>query len=384
MKRIKFILLIILTYHAMANKNISEVNYEFPIKFQTDGTATFFYHIQNNIELPANNIQSLKTNIDKAFSLLTKKTCITFQSVSNNSSLKKTIFRLNHWCSASLEMQRGELLFAINVNHSCISKEILQRLIYLNINMIMKTKKCLLENPHLISGLIFEENIYDFISLCVFFDPHEAELMITNYNLIEFIFLIRTKRKSIKSKDLKQKDYSKIFSFRDLKYINEKICKNTCKTEPPLECKNGGYVNPKNCTECLCPSFYTGKLCGNYTKPKRQDYCGRQSLKVSSVPATKILNLGVECFYRIEPSINKKIVLTFKPITQLYWDCNYDKLLEIQYLKDKTVDGVMPCGNITSFNITGTINSSLFIYHDSMASMKPMVYIKYTEVGEED
>uniref|UniRef100_A0A0K0FQT8 EGF-like domain-containing protein n=1 Tax=Strongyloides venezuelensis TaxID=75913 RepID=A0A0K0FQT8_STRVS len=377
MKRIKFIFFIILPYLAMAKKRkILQDDYGFPIKTLRNGTVILYYHIQDNIE-------SLENNINKAFSFLNRKTCIIFQKVSDNSSLNKTIIRSSDKCSASLEIKNRKLLFAINVNHSCINKEILQRLIYLNFNMIVKTKKCILENQPYMRGPIFDDRIYDFIYRCVFFDPYEAELMITNYNLIEFIFLIKPKRKGIKSKDLKQKDYSKIFSFRDLKYINENVCKNTCKNPPLPQCENGGYVNPKNCTECLCPFFYTGKSCEKYETPKRQDYCGRQLLKVSSVYATKILNLEVECFYRIIPSINKKIVLTFQTNTQFYWNCSNYKLLEIKYIRDKTIDGVMPCGNITSFNITGIKNSSVLLYHDKISAIDPIVYIKYMEVGED-
>ncbi|GMS99251.1 hypothetical protein PENTCL1PPCAC_21426, partial [Pristionchus entomophagus] len=48
--------------------------------------------------------------------------------------------------------------------------------------------------------------------------------------------------------------------FNDWKMINIHYkCSEVCTT--PLECYNGGYRNSRECSQCVCPQFYTGDQC---------------------------------------------------------------------------------------------------------------------------
>ncbi|KAL3098202.1 hypothetical protein niasHS_002038 [Heterodera schachtii] len=49
-------------------------------------------------------------------------------------------------------------------------------------------------------------------------------------------------------------------SFRDSAIINHIYCGDNCKGKKN-ECQNGGYLNPKQCDECLCPEGYGGAHC---------------------------------------------------------------------------------------------------------------------------
>ncbi|KAL3098195.1 hypothetical protein niasHS_002031 [Heterodera schachtii] len=49
-------------------------------------------------------------------------------------------------------------------------------------------------------------------------------------------------------------------SFRDSAIINHIYCGDNCKGKKN-ECQNGGYLNPKQCNECLCPEGYGGAHC---------------------------------------------------------------------------------------------------------------------------
>uniref|UniRef100_A0A183BVM8 Metalloendopeptidase n=1 Tax=Globodera pallida TaxID=36090 RepID=A0A183BVM8_GLOPA len=49
-------------------------------------------------------------------------------------------------------------------------------------------------------------------------------------------------------------------SFKDTAIINRIYCNDTCKEKN--WCLNGGYLNPNNCSKCLCPDGFTGTYCG--------------------------------------------------------------------------------------------------------------------------
>ncbi|UMM33531.1 hypothetical protein L5515_006972 [Caenorhabditis briggsae] len=50
----------------------------------------------------------------------------------------------------------------------------------------------------------------------------------------------------------------RVVSFLDIKMLNEHY---TCSCPSSLNCANGGYTNPSNCTVCICPWGFGGTLC---------------------------------------------------------------------------------------------------------------------------
>ena len=48
----------------------------------------------------------------------------------------------------------------------------------------------------------------------------------------------------------------------------EDICDDTPWVPP--ECRNGGYQNPNNCSECLCPEGYSAPSCDHVEKGEMQ------------------------------------------------------------------------------------------------------------------
>ncbi|EYB81875.1 hypothetical protein Y032_0372g153 [Ancylostoma ceylanicum] len=56
---------------------------------------------------------------------------------------------------------------------------------------------------------------------------------------------------------------SPMISFIDLSLINEHYnCKRICtKTRNPAKCENGGFPHPRDCSKCICPGGYGGRLC---------------------------------------------------------------------------------------------------------------------------
>ena len=52
-------------------------------------------------------------------------------------------------------------------------------------------------------------------------------------------------------------------SFNDVRSINAAYCSDICDTNLP--CENGGYQDPKNCSQCICPDLYSGTFCEETT-----------------------------------------------------------------------------------------------------------------------
>ncbi|KAL6740949.1 hypothetical protein Aduo_014252 [Ancylostoma duodenale] len=65
----------------------------------------------------------------------------------------------------------------------------------------------------------------------------------------------------------RQSDYqetmgSDMVAFYDVSMMNEHYnCKVRCNTGNNAQCQNGGFANPNDCSVCICPSGYGGKLC---------------------------------------------------------------------------------------------------------------------------
>uniref|UniRef100_A0A0N5B927 EGF-like domain-containing protein n=1 Tax=Strongyloides papillosus TaxID=174720 RepID=A0A0N5B927_STREA len=187
-------------------------------------------------------------------------------------------------------------------------------------------------------------------------------------NSISYSYEKFKKLDSITPTDLDQIDYSKIFFFSDLKVLNEKICKDSCK-KPKTKCKNYGIINPNGCKNCICPHYYEGKNCETTKKGEFPKICGTEYLKASSRTRTKTLNLDAktECFYRIKPSSNnKKVVVTFKPHVQNLSTYCGGKNFEINYYKDKSKTGVWPCGDLKKFTIKGSKGATVSIYSSNI------------------
>uniref|UniRef100_A0A0N5B928 EGF-like domain-containing protein n=1 Tax=Strongyloides papillosus TaxID=174720 RepID=A0A0N5B928_STREA len=200
---------------------------------------------------------------------------------------------------------------------------------------------------------------------------------------ISYSYKTVKKLDSINPKDLDQVDYSQEIRFSDIKDLNEKICKDSCKISK-IKCKNYGIVNPNGCKNCICPLFYEGKYCEITKKGKIPAICGTEYLKASSKTRTKTLNLDnrSKCFYKIKPtSTKKKVVVTFKPNDEyLHTSCD-GQGFEISYYNDKSRTGVMPCGEFKTFNVTGSRGATILIYSENLfAPPSSKMTMEYKEI----
>ncbi|RCN32113.1 astacin [Ancylostoma caninum] len=73
---------------------------------------------------------------------------------------------------------------------------------------------------------------------------------------------------------------SPMISFIDLSMINEHYyCKTKC-VNSGTRCENGGFPHPRDCSECICPGGYGGRLCNERVLVKCKKSCLKLKRKV--------------------------------------------------------------------------------------------------------
>ncbi|KAL3126040.1 hypothetical protein niasHT_003637 [Heterodera trifolii] len=144
-------------------------------------------------------------------------------------------------------------------------------------------------------------------------------------------------------------------SFKDLAIINHIYCGDKCKGKKN-ECQNGGYLNPKQCDECLCPEGYSGASC-DYVDEGEGEGCFDSQDTPNNLEADwqiRELNLKVycvsaemcSCHWRIKPKKGEKVIIKLNKLNEGALSCGGRcgmKHVEIKYRKDKRAQGALLC-----------------------------------------
>ncbi|GMT14834.1 hypothetical protein PFISCL1PPCAC_6131, partial [Pristionchus fissidentatus] len=95
-------------------------------------------------------------------------------------------------------------------------------------------------------------------------------------------------------------------SFLDVQILNQHYqCHKKCKTK--LNCKNGGFINSRDCSKCKCPTGFNGDLC------EREDYgntpnCGGVLIADETEKEMTIAVVrGNKCNYHIKAPAGRRI-----------------------------------------------------------------------------
>uniref|UniRef100_A0A183BQN0 Metalloendopeptidase n=1 Tax=Globodera pallida TaxID=36090 RepID=A0A183BQN0_GLOPA len=142
-------------------------------------------------------------------------------------------------------------------------------------------------------------------------------------------------------------------SFKDLTIINRMYCNDSCGAENL--CQNGGYPNPRQCSECFCPDGYGGKQCETLEEDSDCTSLGAHSTRELEADwQTRTFNPSINCVidyecachWRIKPKDGKKLRIQLKQL-DLRPQCSaspcYRPFFEIKFRKDKRAQGARLC-----------------------------------------
>uniref|UniRef100_A0A914HB33 Metalloendopeptidase n=1 Tax=Globodera rostochiensis TaxID=31243 RepID=A0A914HB33_GLORO len=145
-------------------------------------------------------------------------------------------------------------------------------------------------------------------------------------------------------------------SFKDLALINFIYCKDNCKGTKN-KCQNGGYPNPRRCSECLCPGGYGGTHCELLKKDRdcldltaffgfpKELVADWQTRELKPIMACVGKALSCSCHWRIKPKDGKKVRIHLKMLSETFncWSSCVESYVEIKYRKDKRASGARLC-----------------------------------------
>ncbi|PAV56590.1 hypothetical protein WR25_23391 [Diploscapter pachys] len=128
-------------------------------------------------------------------------------------------------------------------------------------------------------------------------------------------------------------------SFADVKRINFAYCNGTCSTQ--LNCQNGGYTDPKNCSVCRCPDAFGGQLCTQTAS--NPPGCGAGDRTASSSQASIYVSGAITCSYVIKAPAGSKVFFQVNSLSFPYEDPCQSGYVEIKYGSDMTRGGARFC-----------------------------------------
>uniref|UniRef100_A0A0K0FES4 Metalloendopeptidase n=1 Tax=Strongyloides venezuelensis TaxID=75913 RepID=A0A0K0FES4_STRVS len=171
---------------------------------------------------------------------------------------------------------------------------------------------------------------------------------IMHYSSYEFAYYSWKKVLSSKihteyDKMMGQRSY---MTFNDYKKINLLYCSKCNKTgekdKGKVECLNGGYVDYKNCSRCICPFGYTGDLCSEIMRSDER--CNTTTFIANSTMFYHWIAGPYKCFFYIKASEGRKIELgiymSYSPYGSI---CTQDISHQVKYLEDKGTTGLLLC-----------------------------------------
>ncbi|KAL6729296.1 hypothetical protein Aduo_000367 [Ancylostoma duodenale] len=142
---------------------------------------------------------------------------------------------------------------------------------------------------------------------------------------------------------------SQFISFLDLLEVNKRHdCLGKCNPDDKetVECEHQGYPNPKNCSDCVCPTGYGGRSCGD-----RPGDCGEDLIAEERVK-TKLLDISSPqnsseyhvCTSWIKSAPDTKILVEIESISDELKTCGCGyAAVEIKTQDDQRLTGYRFC-----------------------------------------
>uniref|UniRef100_A0A1I7TX13 Zinc metalloproteinase n=1 Tax=Caenorhabditis tropicalis TaxID=1561998 RepID=A0A1I7TX13_9PELO len=173
-------------------------------------------------------------------------------------------------------------------------------------------------------------------------------------------------------------------SFYDMAAINAHY---QCRCSNNLSCKNGGYTNPSNCSECVCPTGFAGQLCDgpptNSIKLTAQNYwqgywvtCGYNQVLLTTNFYMAYIIINAPADKTIEVRVVEMTNFTCS------YGCNYNGV-ELKVMGDPRVTNPIFCCKDDP-NVLNTIYSSKqnplpIVLHQRYGNSKVAIHYRYVD-----
>uniref|UniRef100_A0A0N4Z8U1 Metalloendopeptidase n=1 Tax=Parastrongyloides trichosuri TaxID=131310 RepID=A0A0N4Z8U1_PARTI len=169
--------------------------------------------------------------------------------------------------------------------------------------------------------------------------------------------------------------YKNYLTFNDKKTLDLYFCRDEIQNHIK-RCKIGGYINPKNSTECICPKGFSGSTyCANMSEEE-----GWQKRKIFLNKTQTYITLKERSFdymYYIEGPENRVLrVSVTNIVVPLNITCRENHSIELYFRKDKTAGPLILCSNYTyGFAFTTSTNKMWIRYHGKKHKLSFDMYI---------
>uniref|UniRef100_A0A0N4ZAP6 ZnMc domain-containing protein n=1 Tax=Parastrongyloides trichosuri TaxID=131310 RepID=A0A0N4ZAP6_PARTI len=322
--------------------------------------------------------------IYKAMKKISERSCLTFVRVKKNSELKELEEGLRFVngtkCSAHLGKVRGKQLNNISVATNCRTSVpkmltlVLQSLgvinqinrpdrnhyISLNLDGIEKgrNESATKQTTKFNSSQVRTYNIgYDYHSFM-----HLKSNAFRNDNITTLNSTIIPQYNDMMGQQVD-------LSFADLKLLNYHFCNKSSKTkEKKINCQNGGFIDPKNKSKCICPNGFGLPYCAKLSK--NNDECKNKNpyINLNSTFTSIVLkeNGSYSCNYLIKAPNNYKIKISIRDVNtekaKKGQKCSPEMGLEIKHRNDFAPAGLCLCGNYSHLKFRSMSNKVMVLY----------------------
>lgn len=173
-------------------------------------------------------------------------------------------------------------------------------------------------------------------------------------------------------------------SFLDVQIVNRHYkCLGACNgTEPQPKCLNGGYVDPRNCTICKCPSGFGGDVC--------QLISSSSPLKCGGlIPATsKLTRMRVrltstgkqrrQCIYHLRAPPNRRVMVGLQSVAAICQEGCFTTAVEMKMVGDNRPVGYRFCCESHSFRrILSKGRNVPLIFYARNSTLDVLLYFRW-------
>uniref|UniRef100_A0A0N4ZZL0 Metalloendopeptidase n=2 Tax=Parastrongyloides trichosuri TaxID=131310 RepID=A0A0N4ZZL0_PARTI len=171
-------------------------------------------------------------------------------------------------------------------------------------------------------------------------------------------------------------------TFNDVKLINYLYCYNNCSLRGKQSCENGGYPNPNNCKECLCPDGFEGKHCEKLINNEIHK-CVNTTLIAGKNLSYIMLHSDAKCKYNITSRNDQKIEIYLANCTVASKDlCFNDNGIEVKHLKDPGTKGLCLTRELSKpISLTSESNKA-FVFYSGRNKETDGCFVLYREKQE--